>query len=98
MNPSDDFDALLNRYLDGTATGKDVASLDEMLRTSPAVRRDYAEAMSSRRATVILLALTTIPSGAPRPVARLRPGATVPPARWVRRADTFADTPGENGR
>ncbi|MDP3073033.1 MAG: LamG-like jellyroll fold domain-containing protein [Opitutaceae bacterium] len=46
MNRSNDFDALLNRYVDGTATETEVSRLNELLRTDPAARCKYAELMN----------------------------------------------------
>ncbi len=46
MNRSDDFAALVHRYLDGTATPADVARLDARLRDDPQARKDYAELLN----------------------------------------------------
>src|SRR5437868_4648514 len=46
MSALDDFGALVNRYLDGTATAAEVARLDERLRTDPKARHEYAELLN----------------------------------------------------
>lgn len=96
MNSSDDFDALLNRYLDGTATGKDVASLDEMLRTNPAARRDFAEAMNLDSALAEAAAdwaaeKESLGQAAPEPPRKASRAIAFPRmARWLALAAGFA--------
>lgn len=56
MNGEPDFELLLNRYLDGSATREEVARIDERLRFDAAARRQYAEFMNLDSALASLAA------------------------------------------
>ena len=92
MSGSDDFAALVNRYLDGTATLEEVARLDDWLRQDPAARKTFAELLNldSALADAAAVWASENPSAGfvlPAPTSSRRPLSVL--SRWMALAAAF---------